>query len=795
MDHTPIPSSSSPSRGTLHTSEQELHALKTATIKLPDIHVSDRYKGLKVLGLVADSSACGYYRVINPLHMLRMHGAQVTYSTFHTADAFYAHDVIVVPRQHNPDVLEILKTASFERKLLVYEIDDDLDSVDPTSPAFAVYHNGSPELRMIPEFLYTCHGMTTTTPELARWYYKNQQNVAIIENHIDYSFRNWGAEVRWDNGQPQILLQDIQKPAQREGKINILWAGGSCYDDQTEVLTDQGWKLFKDLDKTEQFATLNKATHKLEYQSATEYMVKPYKGKLMCADTPQINYAVTPNHWMYTSPCENRSIKKRDFTSEQMGNLQGTNFWCKKDAEWEGEEQTYFEIPSYKNCPSIPVPMDEWLKFFGFWLAEGYTGSKLKQVGITQVKDNGLLAEMWNLLESWGFTVNWSKEDVELRICSAQLWEYLHQFKDAVNKFMPDWCLQLSKRQQTILLDYFIKGDGHIEENGRQRAWTSSRKLSDQLVEMALKIGWAANVITRQPRSGSKIRGREITATGPSYQVCFLRDSLRNFLQPLVLAENQFEHDYDGTVYCVTVPNHVLYVRREGKVMWCGNTHQLDLDEIGPAVRQILRKYPHANFCFYGSPQMGQDFMRKFSLPENQVEFIPPRHFLDYPGGLHGFDIALAPIACSQFNLCKSNLRCLEMCAVGCATIASNVGPYTRFSKRHPNMISLVGKGQGNFQTWASAMEYLIENPDELARRQVEGRQLIADQYSLEKNFHQWPAAWLKIKQQLEAGKIGPPPIQHPRAWYKSYGRIGRNDPCPCGSQVREKLCCNGAWG
>ena len=30
--------------------------------------------------------------------------------------------------------------------------------------------------------------------------------------------------------------------------------------------------------------------------------------------------------------------------------------------------------------------------------------------------------------------------------------------------------------------------------------------------------------------------------------------------------------DYDGRVYCASVKNHVMYVRRNGKPYWCGNT-------------------------------------------------------------------------------------------------------------------------------------------------------------------------------------------------------------------------------
>jgi len=33
--------------------------------------------------------------------------------------------------------------------------------------------------------------------------------------------------------------------------------------------------------------------------------------------------------------------------------------------------------------------------------------------------------------------------------------------------------------------------------------------------------------------------------------------------------------DYDGKVYCATVKNHIMYVRKSGKPYWCGNTSML----------------------------------------------------------------------------------------------------------------------------------------------------------------------------------------------------------------------------
>jgi glycosyltransferase involved in cell wall biosynthesis len=433
----------------------EMQRVKTAERKLPQFQVSNKYAGLSPVGLVADNTACGYFRVINPLHMLKMHGADVEYGSFHSGETLLRHDKILVPRQHNTDVLEMLHQVWWEDKDIIYEIDDDLDHVSRHSPAYYTYHPGSPELKAIPKFMRMAHGLTVTTPELARWYYRHNRNVVIIENYIDYSFRDWAADVTWSlAGDPQITLREPKRPDAWQNKTVIGWSGGS--------------------------------------------------------------------------------------------------------------------------------------------------------------------------------------------------------------------------------------------------------------------------------------------------------------------------------------------------------THQEDVKLMGPAINSILKNTDSSVlFAFYGSYQMYEDFVRDYQLPADRVDYVAARHFLDFPEGLQGFDIGLAPITCDQFNMCKSFLRCEELMAVGAAVVASHVGPYARFARRHPGTVLSVGQGKDCYSTWVDAIGHLLNNPQELKQRKAVGRKLIADEYSLEGNIWRWPAAWEIIHQQKMAGNLGPPPeaMKEAVTWFQSYGKAQRNDSCPCGSGLKYKACCAGAFG
>jgi uncharacterized protein YecA (UPF0149 family) len=101
----------------------------------------------------------------------------------------------------------------------------------------------------------------------------------------------------------------------------------------------------------------------------------------------------------------------------------------------------------------------------------------------------------------------------------------------------------------------------------------------------------------------------------------------------------------------------------------------------------------------------------------------------------------------------------------------------------------------GNFSSWGAAIEYFIQNPEEMEKRKQMGRQIVAEHYSLEANFGQWYDAWALIAERRAQGQIGPPEDRKEKAWYRSYGRLGRNDPCECGSGVSSKRCCVEAWG
>jgi nucleoside-diphosphate-sugar epimerase len=76
--------------------------------------------------------------------------------------------------------------------------------------------------------------------------------------------------------------------------------------------------------------------------------------------------------------------------------------------------------------------------------------------------------------------------------------------------------------------------------------------------EIALKIGMAGSILRKD-------------SARSTYALCLLQPREKDYLTPLY-PRRQIEW-YNGHVWCVNVPNHVIYVRRNGKALWCGNCY------------------------------------------------------------------------------------------------------------------------------------------------------------------------------------------------------------------------------
>jgi hypothetical protein len=141
---------------------------------------------------------------------------------------------------------------------------------------------------------------------------------------------------------------------------------------------------------------------------------------------------------------------------------------------------------------------------------------------------------------------------------------------------LPLWIKHAPPEHLRAFMRGYAMGDGEIKEGPHSvtRLRTSSRQVADDLQEIAFLMGDAATVTSRTHtwEAGSQRWGRRIETTTETteYAVTLLTDA-RQWPQPQK-KDSFYDVDYDGEVYCVEVPTHIVYVRRNGKTFWCMQT-------------------------------------------------------------------------------------------------------------------------------------------------------------------------------------------------------------------------------
>ncbi len=372
-----------------------------------------------------------------------------------------------------------------------------------------------------------------------------------------------------------------------------------CYDDKTEILTDQGWKLFKDLDKTEKVATLNTDENTLEYQKPNKYVAQDNHKELYSVDNRALSFSVTANHNMWVA------TKTRKGGNTDVGNGYKDYRFVRAD-----ELPSGFKIQ--RTCDWVALNCDaeldvsewvskfniNWFKFMGIYLSEGCVikGSKDSyRISIAAVKKEAR-KDISQLLDLMGF--KYGVRPDQFRIGRQnELAKYLLQFGKARDKYIPD-CVKFGTRFQIdTFLDWYVKGDGRVF-NGARIVFTSSKRMTDDLQECFIKAGTNANIKVRDRRGEKRwIIDHWIEVKHLEYTVYERRQKKESYIRRSMDLSIK---KYDGKVYCVEVPKyHVLLVRKKGTAYFCGNTLPI-LESMITGIPVLTRSVGHVPELFDG---------------------------------------------------------------------------------------------------------------------------------------------------------------------------------------------------
>jgi thymidylate synthase ThyX len=384
-----------------------------------------------------------------------------------------------------------------------------------------------------------------------------------------------------------------------------------CYDEQTEVLTSEGWKRWPDVDGTELFGTLNPSTDELEYQPADERFMGAYEGPMYRVQSEQVDLLVTPDHRMWVRPEDTQARRRNEepFQIRLAHEIAGKRVSYQKTARWTGQEEGVVEIDGTERswvredtgtttvrtyAPAV-FPLRALARFLGWWLAEGSLNRH--QIVIAQ-SPGEKRDEICAIIEDLGLKPYVPRDHPSVRTNNVALRDFLAGCGGAAHtKRVPPIVGTWGPQTIREFLEAFIDGDGSRRKTGGHSViYTTSRAMADDLQVLAIKAGWSANVrvddrtgLERVMPSGQRFRNRR-----PCYIVSLVKTRTRplvNHNRPLDAGSQDHMEWYRGMVHCVRVPNGLLFVRRNGKPCVSGNTHELVRHRAGSAFSQESLRY------------------------------------------------------------------------------------------------------------------------------------------------------------------------------------------------------------
>jgi C1A family cysteine protease len=436
-----------------------------------------------------------------------------------------------------------------------------------------------------------------------------QRKFGWVKDAPDKRDKLYSASVKPAKKSPTAVdLRAEFPPVYAQGNMN------SCHDDETEILTDRGFRLFSELDGTDLLATVDPSTSDLSFEKPSRLIRMPYTGPMVCADGDSLNFKVTPEHRMLVRKWD--ATKRTLSDTYELVEAAEIGWYCglMNRINWSGDEAASetFTLPGvdHEHKPQrepLTLPMRVWLRFLGIYLAEG---TVLQEIGRYKIQ----------------LAASKTREKEFIRRVLSDMGQHFLELKDrftfenrrlyetmealglkgvyAPEKFVPEFVFHQSATNiRELLLGHWM-GDGS-EQDGVRSHHTSSNRLANDLERLIFLSGDEASWTSRAQTMSVMTDGRIIEAGHDMHRISV---KARKNLS-IEMKEQIFSDHYSGTVYCAEVPtHHTLVTRRHGKILISGNctanaiAAAVEFDEIHQKMKG--RFVPSRLFIYYNERAM-----------------------------------------------------------------------------------------------------------------------------------------------------------------------------------------------
>ncbi|MBA3474108.1 MAG: FAD-dependent thymidylate synthase, partial [Rubrobacter sp.] len=360
-------------------------------------------------------------------------------------------------------------------------------------------------------------------------------------------------------------------------------AGQTCFDDQTEILTDEGWKPFADLNKEELVLTMNPQNGRAEFQRPVAYQEFDYDGFVFGFESSSLSFLLTPDHRQWA-----KLRGPEGYGFYRTWEIANKTFLVKTASDgWRGTIPSSIEISGFdfsqrlsnrtgedygtriSSVPPIRFDGQEEIKALALLCVYYATeGSLQKGEGEGVVIYGDHVDEVEKIAKVLGLKTHiYVDKRNDCPRVMVHGGKRISRFfekecgKGSQNKKLPVWVLNLPSDWLEEIWNVLVKTDGHVQKrSGTEYLFTTSETLAGQAQEILCKIGYGSRV-----RENKRIEGRL-----RAYSVC-RKTRKQTYVNR---GENKIEGKrYKGTVHCVTTESGIVFVRRNGKPHFSGNCY------------------------------------------------------------------------------------------------------------------------------------------------------------------------------------------------------------------------------
>lgn len=388
----------------------------------------------------------------------------------------------------------------------------------------------------------------------------------------------------------------------KRAALEAKW-GIDCYVEETEFLTNSGWKTFDQISKTDKLATVYVGDAKfreflgVEYQNYSEKFDGLFNGNLINLYGNHTDVLVTPNHRMFIRKEERKSKKRAGWSLTEADNLPDT---------FNILRQITPRIKNYTDkfyFDGICIKPEDYLKLMGWYLSEGSMNKHVRNDGSVRLKSIRLSQKKGGRLHSQyskfsTFYNKISKQSVYYhkpdKFHAEGMYEVVLFVKDKfiINKIynecgdikekrIPRWVFSLSKWKMEILLDAMLAGDGTFRGDNSAIYYSSVKQLADDFQELAFHCGFETSFYGPYNYTYNEkeivMHQVHVNKTRTQEKICIRSANIKK-----IPVNNK-------RIVCFTVPNGTLITRLNGHIGIHGNCkHAMHLVRLLITAKNVL---------------------------------------------------------------------------------------------------------------------------------------------------------------------------------------------------------------